>query len=290
MFFAVVTVISSNLVILFLSYRVILLLRKSTRMMFEEKAFCLITGGSRGFGRAVALALAKRCQFKEGSVVLLSGRNENDLLETKRLIEKSNGILVVRIVIADLEKLEALDDFISEALPQDGKDFGTALLINNAGSLGNIKSSMKTIRAAADVQQYFDLNLVSVFCLTTRFLSHFTSSKNIVVNVSSLAAIQEMPFLSLYCIGKAARDMLHKCLACEEGDTRVLNYAPGPLETDMSMDIQQNSGNKSSREFFKELREQNKIIDPDESAGKLMKILIEDNYKSGAHIDFYDIE
>ena len=259
-------------------------------MMFEGKAFCLITGGSRGFGRSVAVALAKSCQFKEGSLVLITGRNEKDLLETKRLIENSNEFLVVRIVVADLGKLESLDDFISEALPQDGKDFSNALLINNAGSLGNITTPMKTIGVAADVQQYFDLNLVSVFCLTTRFLSHFSSSIKTVVNVSSLAAIQEMPFLSLYCIGKAARDMLHKCLACEEGDTRVLNYAPGPLETDMSMDIQENSGNKSSREFFKELREQHKIINPDESADKLMKILIEDNYKSGAHVDFYDIE
>ena len=277
-------------IVIYLFYRVKLKLRGRKNTMFHEKTFCLITGASKGFGRSVAVALARRCTFGEGSVLVLTGRSGNDLLETKRLIEELNKALVVQIVIADLENLESLDDFLSEALPQRKTDFVMTLLVNNAGSLGNIVSSMKTITEVADIQKYFNLNLTSVFWLTTRFLSHFSSSKNTVVNISSLAAIQEMPFMSLYCTGKAARDMMHKCLACEEDSTRVLNYAPGPLDTDMSMDIQVNCGNESSRNFFKELREKNTIIKPDASADKLMKILIEDSFKSGEHIDFYDIE
>ena len=259
-------------------------------MILEGRAFCLITGASRGFGRSVAVSLAKKCQFKEGSLLVLTGRSHSDLLETKKLIEEINGILAVKIVVADLERLDALDEFISKAFPKDNQDFITALLINNAGSLGNIRSSMKTITDAADIQSYFNLNLVSVFWLTTRFLSHFSSSRNTIVNVSSLAAIKEMPFMSLYCTGKAARDMLHKCLACEEGSARVLNYAPGPLDTDMSMDIQLNSGSEGSRAFFKEMRDKNTIIKPDVSADKLLTVLNEDKYKSGDHVDFYDIE
>ena len=264
--------------------------KKKDRRMSEDKTFCMVTGGSRGFGRSVAAAFAKGWQFKEGSEMVLIGRNSDELLKTKSLIEGLTKVLNVKIVINDLEKLETLDDCLAQALPADSKGFSNAILVNNAGSLGNIKAPMRSMTSAAEIQRYFALNLISVFSLTTRFLSHFNTSKNVIVNVSSLAAIQEMPYMSLYCTGKAARDMLHKCLACEETDTRVLNYAPGPMETDMSLDIQLNCGNEASRSFFKEMREKDTIIKPDLSAEKLIRILKEDKYKSGAHIDFYDIE
>lgn len=258
--------------------------------MFVGTTFCLVTGASRGFGRSVVMSFAKNCHFDEGSEMVLIGRNKDDLQKTKCLVNEANAVLNVRIVVADLGNLDGLDDCFSQVLPKSSSCFANAVLINNAASLGNIRSSMKSNQCAKEIQRYFDLNLTSVFVLTTRFLSHFNSSKNIIVNVSSLAAIQEMQCMSLYCTGKAARDMMHKCLACEESDARILNYSPGPMDTDMSMDIQDNCGYEWSRQFFKEIREKGTIIHPDASADKLLKILKEDKYKSGDHIDFYDVE
>ena len=67
-----------------------------------------------------------------------------------------------------------------------------------------------------------------------------------VVNVSSLCAVQAFESWGIYCAGKAARDMYHAVLAQElskrSGDNTgskilVLNYAPGPLDTDMQKEI-----------------------------------------------------
>ena len=56
-----------------------------------------------------------------------------------------------------------------------------------------------------------------------------------VVNISSLAAVQPVKRWGLYCTGKAGRDMLFKVMAAEDPDIRVLNYAPGPLDTGMQV-------------------------------------------------------
>lgn len=73
--------------------------------------------------------------------------------------------------------------------------------------------------------------------------------KFLVVNVSSLCAVQAFDSWGIYCAGKAARDMYHSVLAQEQtkkqesGATAsaekilVLNYAPGPLDTDMQKEI-----------------------------------------------------
>ncbi len=62
-----------------------------------------------------------------------------------------------------------------------------------------------------------------------------------VVNISSLMALRAQETWSLYCSGKAARDMFFQVVAAEEKGVTVLNYAPGPVLTDMvTRDIQVN--------------------------------------------------
>ena len=56
-----------------------------------------------------------------------------------------------------------------------------------------------------------------------------------VVQISSLAAIQEIKSWGMYCIGKAARDMFMRVLALEEPKILSLSYAPGPLDNDMQV-------------------------------------------------------
>ena len=57
---------------------------------------------------------------------------------------------------------------------------------------------------------------------SSRFLKSFPQSKRYIVNVSSLMAVQGFPGFSLYCTGKAARDMLHEVIAKEE--VKLISY------------------------------------------------------------------
>lgn len=82
-----------------------------------------------------------------------------------------------------------------------------------------------------------------------RYQSKYFSAATelVVVNISSLAAIQPFGSKAVYCQGKAAREMFHRVLAEENKNTigstsvgasvEVLNYAPGPLDTDMQSEI-----------------------------------------------------
>ena len=58
----------------------------------------------------------------------------------------------------------------------------------------------------------------------SKFLQQFKESSCTVVNVSSLMAVQAFPYFSLYCTGKAARDMMCQVLAKEEVNVLTLNF------------------------------------------------------------------
>jgi len=114
-----------------------------------------------------------------------------------------------------------------------------------------------------------------------------------IVNVSSLAAVQPFETWGVYCAGKAARDMFHRVLAEEtkaSKQVKVMNYAPGPLDTDMQRQIREGVDVKAeTRDYFISLKQENKLVDPLTSAAKLVKILDCGTYESGSHLDFFDL-
>ncbi|XP_008120216.2 sepiapterin reductase isoform X2 [Anolis carolinensis] len=159
------------------------------------------------------------------------------------------------------------------------------------GSLGDISKSFCELTDAAEVGAYLDLNVTSALCLTAGLLQAFPARPGLrrtVVNISSLAALQPFKSWSLYCTGKAARDMMFRVLAQEEPDVRVLSYAPGPLDTDMQEEVRTKSRDPKLRQIFLEMKEEGKLLDCDVSARKLLDLLLADTFESGAHIDFYD--
>lgn len=87
-----------------------------------------------------------------------------------------------------------------------------------------------TLADAAEINSYWALNLTSMLCLTSSILRAFPDSPGLsrtVVNISSLCALEPFKGWTLYCAGKAAREMMFKVLASEEPGVRVLSYAPG---------------------------------------------------------------
>ncbi|NXN03698.1 SPRE reductase, partial [Sylvia borin] len=201
--------------------------------------------------------------------------------------------LRVQCVAADLgcqEGLRRAGAALRELL-QDAS-FGRLLLVNNAGSLGDISKSFLDLTDLEEINTYFSFNISSALCLTSTALRAFGArpgGSRTVVNISSLCALEPFRSWALYCSGKAARDMLFRVLALEEPGIRVLNYAPGPLDTDMQLLARTRTGDPGLRQHFQRLQEKGQLIDCSVSAQKLLRLLQEDSFPSGAHVDFYDI-
>ncbi|NXE09005.1 SPRE reductase, partial [Lophotis ruficrista] len=241
-----------------------------------DAAAVVLTGASRGFGLSLARLLAPR--LGEGSVLLLLARSAEALSELAAELRAAGTGLRVECVTADL----ACERGLRRALHCP----------SSLGSLGDVSKSFLDLTDPNEINSYFAFNVTSALCLTSTALRAFgkrPGSSRTVVNISSLCAVKPFKNWALYCSGKASRDMMFQVLALEEPDVRVLNYAPGPLDTDMQLLARTKTGDPEMRQYFQSLQESGQLIDCAVSAQKLVNLLEEDTFRSGAHVDFYDI-
>lgn len=273
----------------------------------------LITGSSRGYGRAIAEEFNRHCLKGDVNVhFILSGRSHSGLEETRNILESERvSVPATRssssynLYAADLGDLSSLPHSC-DALLSDLMDtkFTSFVLFNNAGSLGelnNIGSSAVETSAErlVSLAHSINFNVTSSSFIISEVVqrqkqglySHLIDGITI-VNISSLCAVQPFSSWSTYCTGKAARDMFIKCLAAEnEGNKliKVVNYAPGPMDTDMQKEIREKpTVDKGVQEYFNELKANNLLVSPNKSANKLIRIVVQNKFKSGDHIDYYD--
>ncbi|XP_061732778.1 sepiapterin reductase a [Nerophis ophidion] len=252
------------------------------------RAMCIITGASRGFGRAIAREVSRL--VKPGSVFVLVARSGDDLRALQKEMAESD--LVVRVVVADLSSMEAVENVTRTAKEAFHEDIRRLILFNNAGSLGDVSRYSSSFTSMAEVDAYLSFNVSSALCLTANVLQAFPKQPGLqrcVVNISSLCALKPFPSWVLYCTGKAARDMMFKVLAEEDPDLRVLNYAPGPLDTDMQLVARTQTAEARTRQAFADMNAQGQLLTCEASCAKLIKLLLEDKYKSGDHVDVYDV-
>ncbi len=289
--------------------------------LFASPRVCIIlTGASRGFGLALATTFTQHYrdtvprstnteeqQLLQFIVISRSDRELNTLGERLVMIDDRAK---VQVIVADLASVrgmvkveEELAKFVEGKLQKSTK-IGHYLLLHNAGSTGNVKQRVAGVSSAdsAAREAYYRLNLLSVMELMGLFL-RLTSKKEkdeqasrTTVNVSSLAAVQAFAGLVDYCTGKAAREAYFRSVLQEieeeeaEADKgkksssfRLLNYAPGPLETAMFAELQDDS--LVSEAFQKVVP-----LKPTQSAEKLVRLLAADQFVNGAHVDYYDDE
>lgn len=252
---------------------------------WNKKTFALVTGASRGIGRTLAEKIAK--QIAPESVLLLISRDEKSLGSLKQAIETDRPAVRVYVGVTDLSTCDesALNGLVSSALAGDSAEsFAHALCVHNVGSLGDATKRCSDLTQTTSCVDYFRLNVASVVVLNAIFLRHFASGKQqrkTVVNMSSLCAVEPFASLSLYCTGKAARDMFFKVLAKEEPEVRVLNYAPGPVETSMRSQLLDQS-------WIDEIKSGGLGLTTTVTCDRLMALLARDSYASGAHVDYYD--
>lgn len=86
--------------------------------------------------------------------------------------------------------------------------------------------------------------------------------------------------------------MYFRVLALEEHDSdqmlTVLNYSPGPVQTEMTFEIENNAAASDIRTMFKGLREEKTILQPIDTITKFIQIIEKGGYESGANVDYYD--
>uniref|UniRef100_A0A671PME8 Sepiapterin reductase n=1 Tax=Sinocyclocheilus anshuiensis TaxID=1608454 RepID=A0A671PME8_9TELE len=255
-----------------------------------QKALCIITGASKGFGWTLAFQLS--CLLKPRSVLMLVARTAEQLNRLKEDIINLYGgqnQLDVRCVQADLEKKEGVEKTV-QAAKETSVD--RQFVLFGLASLGDVSRFALTFTDPVEVNRYLALNVSGALSVTAGVLQALPRRLGLrrsVVNISSLCALKPFPSWVLYCTGKAARDMMFRVLAAEEPDVRVLSYAPGPLDTDMQLQARRSSGDLQLRRSFSSMFSEGQLLSCEESGAKLMKLLLDNDFQSGSHLDFYEL-
>jgi NAD(P)-dependent dehydrogenase (short-subunit alcohol dehydrogenase family) len=184
----------------------------------------VVTGGSRGIGRAVALALAER----GADVAVLSRTVEASEVVAEQVRGRGRRAFAGGGDVADWAAVERLVRAASERLgPID-------ILINNAGSGG---SHGYVWQLDSDVfRDTLMVNVLGPFHFMKALLPLMTERKHgVVVNVSSGNARSPGPARSMYGTTKSGLDYLSKSASTEvaEAGVRVYSFYPGPTDTDM---------------------------------------------------------
>jgi NAD(P)-dependent dehydrogenase (short-subunit alcohol dehydrogenase family) len=178
----------------------------------------LITGASRGLGRATASALANR-----GWSLVADARHEADLADALR------GLPDVVAVPGDVTSSRHRAD-LAAAVRQLGR---LDVLINNASSLG--PSPLPPLRRyeLADLRRVYETNVVAPLALIQLLADPLQAAGGAIINVSSDAAVEVYQGWGGYGSSKAALDQLTAVLAAEETSLRCYAFDPGDMRTDM---------------------------------------------------------
>lgn len=235
-----------------------------------EGKVILITGASRGIGRAIAKELAN-----DKDIVIANYNKSKESAESLRNeLQRENKN--IDIYQADVSKREDVKKMVEYVINKYGK---IDVLINNAG-IAFVK--MFTELEDDDWNYVINNNLYSVFCVTQEVVRNMINRKSgIIINISSIFGLIGASCESIYAVSKAGIDGLTKSLAKEfsYSNIRVNSIAPGLINTEMNNDL--------SEEDIKNVETEipmRRIGRPEEIA-KTAKMLIESDYITGQIIE-----
>ena len=196
-----------------------------SKLQFKNK-WVLVTGASSGLGEEMARQLA----YEHGANLILLARRREKLEQLKAELEKDANVSV-KIVVADLSKLDDVDKAIDEVL-KDGQLYGAVL---NAGVTYFGRHSELSWD---QFQTMLQTNVVSVVRITNRLVAHFeaSGSEGGILFVSSMAGLFPVTYQSAYSGTKAFILSFARALAHEIKNHRfsLSVYAPGGIVTEMT--------------------------------------------------------
>jgi len=184
----------------------------------------LITGGSRGLGRAMARGFAEA-----GADVMITSRHEDELKSAADVVSKGHKSKV-ELMVCDMTDLKQVDELAKAAVSRLGK---VDILVNNAGT--NIPQPIDQVTDAA-WETTILLNLTSVMRLTRALVPGMKERRwGRIIHISSVLGLGGKEGRNSYCATKAALTGLARASALDLGpfNVTVNCIAPGPFLTDL---------------------------------------------------------
>ena len=223
----------------------------------------IITGTGGGLGKSLCLNL-----INQGYIVFGYSRTNN--------IE-SRFFHFNKIDLSDPYQVKNIK------LPHAGKEFAEVVLINNAATIGKILPI--NLKSQDDIIYEYNLNIIAPSLLCSNFISSYTKSKKIIINISSGAANNQIASWNNYCASKSALDMFTKVLEEEKHrNLKIFSVQPGVVDTNMQETIR-----KANPSFFPLLKnflkykQENKLEKPEKVSKKIL-FIIKNSHKISKNI------
>ncbi len=182
----------------------------------------IVTGASRGFGRAVAVDLAQ-----SGWALIVDGRSPGPLGDLARSIEDLGAS--ARAIVGDVTDPEHRTALVEAAASLGSLD----LLVNNASTLGPSPLPALEDFPMHELREIYEANAIAPLALIQEAMPLLRRSKGIVVSVTSDASVEGYEGWGGYGSSKAALDQLHRVLAVEVPELVIYTFDPGDMRTDM---------------------------------------------------------
>ncbi len=192
--------------------------------------YALVTGGSRGIGRAVAQRLAARGY----TVVINYKSNEDAARETLQAIEAAGGR--AELLPFDVARPEAIEAALAAWQERHPEDY-ISVLVNNAGVR---RDNLMVFMQNEEWHEVMDTTLNGFFYVTRRLLKDMLTRRHgRIVNITSLSGLRGMAGQTNYSAARAALIGATKALAKEVAARKVTvnAVAPGFILTDMTADL-----------------------------------------------------
>ena len=195
--------------------------------------YALVTGGSRGIGRAISLKLAAM-----GYPVLINYLANQEAAQS--VVDEINGkgghAELLPFDVSDAQSIETALEGWEDLHPDDY----ISVLVNNAGIR---RDNVMFMMSEEDWHQVLDTTMNGFFYVTRRLLKHMMPRKRggRIVNIASLSGVKGLPGQTNYSAAKAALIGATKALAQEVAPRSITvnAVAPGFIETDMTKDLPQ---------------------------------------------------
>jgi len=185
----------------------------------------IITGGSKGLGKAMASALAGA-----GANVVIMSRHLNEAQVTADEIKNSTGRKILALEV-DVSQQPQVEQMVNQTLEEFGR---IDILINNAGI--NIRGSIEELKME-DLAQVLNINLIGPVLCCRAVVPHMKAQKyGRVINIASILGSVGMPNRTSYSASKGAIIQFTRTLALELAPDNITVNAicPGPFATEMN--------------------------------------------------------
>ena len=220
----------------------------------------IVTGASRGIGRAISLAFAR-----EGARLFLAARTEPELIETASACQEAGG--TAKVVVTDVSNPGQVQHLVEKAIQEAG---GVDVLVNSAGIYGPIGPTAEIdislwIRAA-------EVNLFGPFYLCRGLIPHFIERKQgKIILLGGGGATAPLPNFSSYAATKAGVVRLAETLAEElkSFNIQVNVIAPGLVDTHLQDEVL--TAGRRAGALFDKIRQAREtgagVVSPEVAAG-----------------------